>query len=205
MAAVIDLMETGGGALWAIAALSFVGWYIMLDRWLEQQHARLNTRRWARIVEPRLAAGDVADLPALQREWPCIEASAVAFSLATRQDAPDFGEHLRRFMRGAATRARRRLASIAVIAAVLPLLGLLGTVTGMVQTFTVLADVSHPDPRLLADGITQALLTTEAGLLAALPLLLGHAVLRSSLRRALDRAQLYAHRARHARDHQKAA
>ena len=61
---------------------------------------------------------------------------------------------------------------ITVIAAVAPLLGLLGTVTGMIQTFDVITEFGTSDPKLLSGGIATALVTTEQGLIVAIPMLL---------------------------------
>jgi biopolymer transport protein ExbB len=61
---------------------------------------------------------------------------------------------------------------ILVIAAVAPLLGLLGTVTGMISTFDVITEFGTGDPKLLAGGISEALVTTELGLIVAIPALL---------------------------------
>ena len=63
-------------------------------------------------------------------------------------------------------------AFITVVAAVAPLLGLLGTVTGMIQTFDVITEFGTSDPKLLSGGIAVALVTTELGLIVAIPLLL---------------------------------
>ena len=59
-----------------------------------------------------------------------------------------------------------------MIAAVSPLLGLLGTVTGMIQTFDVITEFGTSDPKLLSGGISTALVTTELGLIVAIPCLL---------------------------------
>jgi len=61
---------------------------------------------------------------------------------------------------------------IMMIAAVAPLLGLLGTVTGMIQTFDVITEFGTSDPKLLSGGISTALVTTEQGLIVAIPCLL---------------------------------
>lgn len=61
---------------------------------------------------------------------------------------------------------------VLVIAAVAPLLGLLGTVTGMIATFDVITEFGTGDPKLLSGGISEALVTTEFGLVVAIPLLL---------------------------------
>ena len=66
---------------------------------------------------------------------------------------------------------------ILVIAAVAPLLGLLGTVTGMISTFEVITEHGTGDPQLLSGGISTALVTTELGLIVAVPtLLIGNAL-----------------------------
>ncbi len=71
-----------------------------------------------------------------------------------------------------AVRIDRFASLIPVIAAVAPLLGLLGTVTGMIETFDVITRFGTGDPKFLASGIAVALITTEVGLIAAIPLLL---------------------------------
>lgn len=71
---------------------------------------------------------------------------------------------------------------IKVLASVAPLLGLLGTVIGMIITFTAITIYGAGDPKLMADGISTALVTTVQGLCAAIPLVLTHAVVSSMAR-----------------------
>ena len=71
------------------------------------------------------------------------------------------------------------LSLIAVIATLEPMLGLLGTVTGLIRTFTVIALKGTADPQELSGGISEALITTEAGLIIAIPLIYMHNVLSS--------------------------
>lgn len=75
-------------------------------------------------------------------------------------------------------------------AAIGPLLGLLGTVVGMVDVFSALADKSMPDPSILAGGIWHALLTTVMGLTLAVPALIIHYYLFMSLRHLRTRITL---------------
>ncbi|MEC8422243.1 MAG: MotA/TolQ/ExbB proton channel family protein, partial [Myxococcota bacterium] len=63
-------------------------------------------------------------------------------------------------------------AAILVIAAVAPLLGLLGTVTGMIATFDIITEYGTGDPKMLSGGISEALITTQLGLVVAIPLVL---------------------------------
>jgi biopolymer transport protein ExbB len=64
---------------------------------------------------------------------------------------------------------RRNLAVIGVLAAIAPLLGLLGTVTGMMTTFNVISIFGTGNARAMAGGISEALLTTQSGLMVAIP------------------------------------
>jgi biopolymer transport protein ExbB len=66
---------------------------------------------------------------------------------------------------------------IAVTASTEPLLGLLGTVTGIINTFKLITVFGTGDPKLLSSGISEALITTEFGLYFAIPALLIHALL----------------------------
>jgi biopolymer transport protein ExbB len=68
----------------------------------------------------------------------------------------------------------RYLSTLGTIAAVTPLLGLLGTVIGMIDVFSVIMDAGVGDPGILAGGISQALITTAAGLSVAIPTLMFH-------------------------------
>ena len=72
----------------------------------------------------------------------------------------------------------RYLNTLGTIAAISPLLGLLGTVTGMIRTFSALTANTAGDPSALAGGISEALITTAAGLMVAIPALIGYRYLR---------------------------
>jgi biopolymer transport protein ExbB len=69
------------------------------------------------------------------------------------------------------------MALLAVLGAVAPLLGLLGTVTGMIETFRIITVHGTGDPKLMSGGISEALVTTELGLAVAIPVMLLHTVL----------------------------
>ncbi len=71
-------------------------------------------------------------------------------------------------------RLKDRLTFIAVLAAIAPLLGLLGTVTGMIGTFEVMSIFGTGNAKAMAGGISEALITTETGLIVAIPGLYMH-------------------------------
>lgn len=74
-------------------------------------------------------------------------------------------------------RLERLIGAVAVTASVAPLLGLLGTVSGMIETFKMMTLFGAGDPQVVSGGISQALITTELGLVVAIPALIGHALL----------------------------
>lgn len=82
------------------------------------------------------------------------------------------------------------LSMLKLLAALAPMLGLLGTVTGMIETFQVITQFGNGDPKVMAGGISMALVTTVLGLIAAMPLLLVHNILSSqaeSIRNILEK------------------
>ncbi|QNN20724.1 DUF3450 family protein [Planctomycetales bacterium ZRK34] len=89
-------------------------------------------------------------------------------------------------------RLGRFMGGIAILAAVAPLLGLLGTVTGIIQTFGVIRAFGNANPSLMAGGISEALITTAAGLIIAIPILIAHSLLRGRADRIIADAERHA-------------
>ena len=75
---------------------------------------------------------------------------------------------------------------IKVISVVAPLMGLLGTVTGMIKTFQVITLYGAGDPKMMAGGISQALMTTVLGLVVAIPMVLLHTIVSGSSRKIIN-------------------
>ncbi|MBN2344246.1 MAG: MotA/TolQ/ExbB proton channel family protein [Deltaproteobacteria bacterium] len=85
----------------------------------------------------------------------------------------------------------RSLTILVVITAVAPLLGLLGTVTGMISTFDVITEFGTGDPKLLSGGISEALITTKLGLAVAVPFLLVRSLIARWADRIIENMQTY--------------
>ncbi len=83
-------------------------------------------------------------------------------------------------------RLERFLWAIKVVSVVAPLMGLLGTVTGMIRTFQAIVLFGTGNPKLMAGGISEALVTTMLGLCVAIPLVLLHAMISSSCKSIID-------------------
>ncbi len=84
------------------------------------------------------------------------------------------------------SRLERLLWLVKAVSVVAPLMGLLGTVTGMIRTFQMIMLYGTGDPRLMAGGISEALVTTMLGLFVAIPLVLLHAFISSGSKRIID-------------------
>ena len=84
------------------------------------------------------------------------------------------------------SKLERFLWAIKVVSVVAPLMGLLGTVTGMIRVFTTITLVGTGDPKMMASGISEALVTTMLGLLVAIPLVLVHAFVSSGTKEIVE-------------------
>jgi biopolymer transport protein ExbB/TolQ len=92
----------------------------------------------------------------------------------TQKSTKYFYNHFREFLLEEVPKFEKGLNEMAAWTSVAPLLGLLGTVVGMVKTFTIITHFGIGNPNLLAEGISIALLTTQSGLIVAFPCLLFH-------------------------------
>jgi biopolymer transport protein ExbB len=180
-----DLFRDGGPVMVAIAAVSVVAWTLIAVKWLEFR----DRPTWRAI----LRAGHCGDWRIAETGAPHVEPIAVALEIANDPRAT-FDGVTEPLAAAARVRVRHGLVTLAALAALLPLLGLLGTVIGMLSTFESIRLHGTADPRLLADGIRQALLTTQAGLLAAVPVLISLRFLRSKADRIADAVELCVHR-----------
>lgn len=174
----MDLLLSGGPVLVAILLISLYAVYLFFERLLKLSRERLeadtlmnrvNAAVRNRDLEMALAACDRHGGPvarvlraALMRLPYGRSAVEAAFQEASLEEEQRL------------TRGLRPLATIAQIA---PLLGLLGTVTGMIIAFAEISNRGTGDPAALADGIGQALVTTAAGLIVAIPVVIGQSFL----------------------------
>jgi biopolymer transport protein ExbB len=89
---------------------------------------------------------------------------------------------------------------IGTLANVLPLLGLLGTVLGMLMSFEVIQSYGRSQPQLLTGGISQALITTQAGLWTAVPVFFFHHIIHRKMRLIRDETEILLHELRQSRN-----
>lgn len=170
----VELFERGGPLMWVILAASAVGAAVFLERLWAFRGSRVLPRATLDALARHLEAGDVARAGQLCREQPSALARIAEAGLRHRQAGrAAMKEAMEERGQVEVGRLSPGLGIIATVAAIAPLLGLLGTVTGMIQVFRDVAGVEHPDVALLAGGIWQALITTGAGLSIAIPFFIG--------------------------------
>ena len=176
----MDLLRSGGPVLIAILLVSLYALYLFFERLFKLSKQRMDVDRLMirvnaavreRNLEMALIAcenhgGPIARvLKAALTRLPYGRAAVeAAFQEATLEEEQQLTKGLR---------------SLGTIAQIAPLLGLLGTVTGMIVAFSEISQQGTGNPAALADGIGQALVTTAAGLIVAIPALIGYNYLSS--------------------------
>ena len=151
------LFDQGGIILWVILALSIFMWALILERyWFFQQELPLLTARmteqWSKL-RSHGHSSTVTPQPGGPGTLPAHSGLAFLNELLTNQFRSE---------------SRRHVLAIQTLTNILPMLGLLGTVSGMIAVFDVITEFGSGNTRGMAAGISRALVTTMAGLLTAL-------------------------------------
>lgn len=169
----LELIKAGGWVMWPILLCSVIALAIIVERFWSLQRKRTAPKhlvnhiwQWAR--DGQLDAKRLQDL---RKNSPLgrILAAGLANRRHERQvmkeSIEEVGQHVSHEL-------ERFLNTLGTIASISPLLGLLGTVLGMIKVFAVITTEGVGDAAVLADGIAEALMTTAAGLMVAIPALL---------------------------------
>lgn len=187
---ILHFIDRGGFVMWPLLAMSVVALAITIERgafWL-QIDSRRGRRRFGRLAAAvrsgdagRLAgslAEDESPYAGLARSLP-IDAGAI-----DETDAALAAEEIR-------PRLERGLLALATIVTAAPMLGILGTVVGIIQSFELLGgDATITDPSQVSGGIAEALISTATGLVVALLALFPYMLFRSRQDRALGRLEV---------------
>jgi len=174
-----DQIENGGPIVWPILAIGLFALIIVIERTIFLKGVHANTDR---------VMGKVNEL-ALEGKWKeCDDIvkdkkgrpvhNVLKAGLGARGEERETQESiLQEAILKELPRLERFLPTLNIMGAIAPLLGLLGTVTGMISTFHVITLYGTGDPRMMSGGISEALVTTMLGLAVAIPIMLTHTFL----------------------------
>jgi biopolymer transport protein ExbB len=174
----IEHLKDGGYTMYPLLAIGLLALLIAAGKSIEL--AGVTARAPARVaaVAAHLRRGDpeaaAAEAGRIGRPLRAVLLEGVAHRQASREQLEEI---MHERVLTTVPRLQRSLGALAVFGAVAPLLGLLGTVTGMIHTFQLVTIFGSGDAKMLSGGISEALVTTETGLAIAIPVLLVHAYL----------------------------
>jgi len=169
----LSVIESGGIIGWIIVALGGLAFLLILVRIYLLFSNSSDTHKITSSITDQLNSGNLEEAKKMCQSGSCAITRVMESTLRHIKDDRD---HMEDIISEAILQESSVLnkfgTSILVIASVSPLLGLLGTVTGMISTFDIITEFGTGDPKLLSGGISIALVTTELGLIVAIPTLL---------------------------------
>ncbi|MBX5462933.1 MAG: MotA/TolQ/ExbB proton channel family protein [Steroidobacteraceae bacterium] len=177
-----EIVRAGGPLMWPIILCSIAAAAIVLERLWTLQDRRVLPRELTQKVWQLIETNQINDkvIAALEQNSPL--GRVLAAGLANRHRPREvLMERLEDTGRHVIHELERFLNTLGTIAAIAPLLGLLGTVTGIIKAFNAIQAGGMGDPRALSGGIAEALITTAAGLVVAIPSLFAYRLLRSKV------------------------
>lgn len=170
-----ELVQAGGWLMWPIILCSVIAMAIIAERlWAYQAKkvipANLVAQIWQLNQKGQITAAHIATVRGSSPLGRILAAGL------TNRDHPKIvmKEAIEEEGRQVVHELERYLNTLGTIAAITPLLGLLGTVIGMIKVFTAITSAGVGNPAVLAGGISEALITTAAGLSVAIPALAFH-------------------------------
>jgi len=168
---VFDQLAEGGLGIWFIGALSLLAVAVTLERLTRFRESLLAPAGLVDEILPLWKAGDFAAIEVKLAERPSALSRVLGYLVQHRRaDTAALSTRAGDIASLALREQQQRAYPLAVVATVAPIVGLLGTVVGMIEAFHVIAFAGGlGDPALLAGGISKALVNTAAGLSVALP------------------------------------
>ena len=186
-----QIVQSGGWPMWVLGAMSVAGFALALYFLIVLRAGQLMPERFLREVQDLLRSGRLQEAREACRDRRCAAAaiarSAIDYALHTERPDPGMVKEIIEGEGGRqASLLRDQVQYLHDIAVIAPMVGLLGTVFGMLQAFSAVAlDVTKVKPMFLAGGVAQALITTAAGLLVGIPAMMAFAFFRGRTSRLI--------------------
>lgn len=172
----IEHMKKGGPVMLPIVGLGLAAVLIALIKWLQLSRIKLASAADLQLILSQIKTGNAAKALKHVDTMKGYVGDILKSAVENRHEKKEYLEEIMyEKMLSAKPALERWIPLIALTAATAPLLGLLGTVTGMINTFNMITVFGTGDPRMLSGGISEALITTKFGLVVAVPALICHA------------------------------
>ena len=184
MSAFMDLITRGGFLMIPIGICSIVALWVFLERFFNFRRAQIDVAEFTAGIRNLVRNNRITESITLCAETPGPVAAILHSALLSNgKSRENIEEAIERTARFELPRLEHNLAVLSTIARIAPLLGLLGTVTGMIQTFYIIqTQAPFIQPSALAKGIWDSLLTTACGLIIAIPCYIAYDYLTSRVR-----------------------
>lgn len=169
----------GGVLVWPILALLVLAVLILIERIVFFARRRTDADHLMNTLRSMIIANDWEGCKSYleARRTKLIPKILLTVLVLKDKTRPEIENALQEAILGEIPAIERFLSTLGMLAAIAPLLGLLGTVTGMINTFHVITYYGTGDPRMMSGGISEALVTTMLGLCVAIPIMLAHTLL----------------------------
>jgi len=177
-----DLMDRGGPVMWVIFIVAWVAFIMLVERVIR---ITIWKHKAQRDHEHLLSQSSYSEKTFSDNAASPVALISHKVSWDEIKHRDDLVEQLNIQFADIMSKLEGTLPTIAIIGSLLPMLGLLGTVTGMIEVFEVIALKGTGEPQEMAHGISQALLTTASGLIIAIPVIFSHHLLVRQLRHVL--------------------
>jgi biopolymer transport protein ExbB len=173
-----EKIAAGGWVMAPLIALGFACVLVAIFKYIQLSRVRIATERDLQIVLRHVEEREPQKALAHARSIRGLAGDLLTAAVQHVDEKKEYIEEvLYEKMLAARTKLERGLAFLALTATVGPLMGLLGTVMGMIATFKLISSFGSGDPKVLAAGISEALIATASGMIVAIPALLLHAFL----------------------------
>jgi len=172
MSFIADIFDKGGVLIYPLLLLLLAGIYIIVVRSIALRRDKIINPEVVEHVEKLLIARKIPEATAYCKQHAVpMTRVMLAGIINYEKSESELKEILEEAGRQEVPHIRSHLTTLGTIASVAPLLGLFGTVLGMIEVFATLSESTTVNPALLAGGISQALYTTACGMLIAMPTL----------------------------------
>lgn len=171
----VDFFKKGGGVMWLLLIIAILSIAIILERFYTLFKIRVNPKKFVEKLINTIEEGGIEEGIAFCSSHP---SSVAKICLAGLEKAGKSKEVIEEAIAGKSASELafldRGMIFLGAFCTLAPILGFLGTVTGMIRAFNAVAQIGEVEPTAVASGISEALITTATGLMIAAPVVIAH-------------------------------